>query len=104
MNQTDNKCLRVREPYGACSLLLSAAAISVVSLSAQDGMPHSCCSSGEPAWQQCPLVAAGGIGAEDAGVRPEIDSGLVNIVLVSSGSHVPDMRAEPQLLNTNILA
>lgn len=72
-NQTDNKCLRICEPCGACSLspFLSDATIGcLVFISLQYGMPHNSSSSGsssrghdgkggENAWLQCPLVAAG---------------------------------------------
>lgn len=67
VNQIDNKCLRICEPCGVCSLpFLSAAAICcLVFISLLYGMPHSSSSKsahwkGENAWLQCPLVAADG--------------------------------------------
>ncbi len=69
MNQIDNKCLRICEPYGACSLPFYLMQLSLVlSLSAYSMGCHTAAAAaaarahvgGENAWLQCPLVAAGG--------------------------------------------
>lgn len=69
MNQIDNKCLRIFEPYGVCSLPFYLMQLPLVlSLSAYSMGCHTAAAAaaaahvgGENAWLQCPLVAAGGI-------------------------------------------
>lgn len=67
MNQIDNKCLRLCEPCGACSLAFYLEQLSaVVSLSASWMGCHTAAAGGggENVGQQCPLVAHGGTSAD----------------------------------------